>query len=233
MNIANLSTADLVGTLLGFLLTLLIFSYIFGDNALFRLGIHIFIGVAAGYTAVVAWYNIIWPQLFRPLFVGNTSERLFVIVPLVLSGLLLAKVSPRLALLGNPVMAYLVGVGVATAIGGAVLGTIFPQVGASINLFDLQIEQADTADILAQLANASIILVGTISTLAFFHFGLRTRPDLESQRGAMVEGLGWAGEIFIAVTFGALFAGVYTASLTAFVERLRFLTDFVLTLVLP
>jgi hypothetical protein len=51
---------DLAGTVLGFIFTLLVFSYVFGDNALFRLTIYIFIGVAAGYAAVLAWYNVIW-----------------------------------------------------------------------------------------------------------------------------------------------------------------------------
>src|SRR5512134_1627974 len=111
MNLGSLSLPDLVGTFLGFVLTLLVFSYVFGDNALFRLVIHIFVGVASGYAVVVAWYNVIWPQLLLPLIIGSQSERLFVLVPLVLGLLLLFKAFPGTSSLGTPSVAFLVGVG--------------------------------------------------------------------------------------------------------------------------
>jgi hypothetical protein len=37
----------------------------------------------------------------------------------------------------------------------------------------------------------------------------------------MIEALGAMGQGFIAVTFGLLFAGVYMAALTAFIERVH------------
>lgn len=233
MNIAGWNLADLVGVLLGLSITLSIFSYILGDNALFRLAIHIFIGVASGYVAVVAWYNILWPQLLLPLIAGGTAERLFVLIPFALSGLLLTKVSTRLAPWGNPVMAYLVGIGVATAIGGAVIGTIFPQVIATTGLFDLQELQPEAGLAVFQLGNAGLILLATVSTLAYFHFGVRVRPDQPQHRGALVEGIAWVGNIFIAITFGVLFAGVYISALTALVERLHFLVEFLVPWLAP
>ena len=45
MNLAEMNLPDLVGTLLGFFFTLMVFSYAFGDNALFRATIHIFIRI--------------------------------------------------------------------------------------------------------------------------------------------------------------------------------------------
>jgi predicted membrane protein len=41
--------ADPIGAIIGFILTIMVLSYIIGDNALFRLAIHIFIGAASGY----------------------------------------------------------------------------------------------------------------------------------------------------------------------------------------
>jgi hypothetical protein len=43
---AELTLPDLLGGFVGLLLTLLVFSYLLGDNVLFRITIHIFIGVA-------------------------------------------------------------------------------------------------------------------------------------------------------------------------------------------
>jgi len=230
MNLLGLGFADLVGALISFVLTILVFSYIFGDNALFRIAIHIFIGVAAAYAAVVAVYNVVWPQLLMPLIFGSQGERLFLLFPLLLSVLIVLKLSSRLSRFGNPAIAYLVGVGAATIIGGAVLGTLFPQAMASINLFDLSAAAPDESLIFV-LAQASIVLVGSLTTLIYFHFGTRSRrvnqPRDTLQRGEWIEALGWVGQIFIAVTFGALFAGVYTAALAALVERMHFIGDLI------
>jgi hypothetical protein len=222
MSLFNLPMSDLVGTIIAFIFTLMVFSYVFGDNALFRVALHIFIGVAAGYAAVVAFYNVIWPQMLIPIIFGSQSERLFVLFPLVLGGLLLFKVSSRFNSLGNPAVAYLVGVGVATVIGGAVLGTLFPQILATINLFDRQ-APGGADNTLWQFIQGSIIMVGTISTLAYFHFGVRPVNEQTSKRPKWMEVFALIGQVFIAITLGALFAGVYAASLTALIERLKFL----------
>ena len=230
---AELTLADLLGGFVGLMLTLLVFSYLLGDNILFRVTIHIFIGVAAGFSAVVVFRNVIWPRLILPLLSGSQGERLLLLVPLGLSLLLLAKVSPRMARWGNISMAYLVGVGAAVAIGGALLGTIFPQVGATINLFDLQIGEESGSSILFQFVNGSIILVGVLVTMAYFHFGIRSGDDQPSERPVWVEWMARIGNVFIAIAFGVLFAGVYSAALMALVERLYFIVDFIKILTQP
>jgi hypothetical protein len=44
---------DLIWTIVGFILTLMVFSYLFGDNPLFRLVTYLFVGVSAGFAAVM------------------------------------------------------------------------------------------------------------------------------------------------------------------------------------
>ena len=213
---------DLVGAVVGFILTLVVFSYILGDNPLFRLAVYIFVGVAAGYATVVTYYSVLLPQLLNPLLFGSMAERLPMLAPLVLCGLLMTRLSPRLSKLGNPALAYLVGVGASAAIGGALIGTIFPQVMASINIFDLSSLQAESvlrSSPLSILINGGLILLGTLTTLIYFHFGVRSSKNLIPQRIGVIEVMGAVGQGFIAVTFGLLFAGVYMAALTAFIER--------------
>lgn len=227
MNIAELSMGDLAGLILGFFLTLLVFSYIFGDNALFRLTIHLFIGVASGYAAMVAIYNILLPRLIVPLLSEDGGERLLALAPLLLGLLLFTKLSPRLARFGNLPMAFLVGAGAAAALAGALLGTLFPQTSASINLWDLQAARESGTGAGVQFINGSLILAGTLTTLVYFHFGVRPRPERPDERAPWIVETSRAGEFFIAVTFGVLFAGVYAAALAALVERLSFMLDFV------
>ena len=220
---------DLIGAVVGFVFTLLIFSYILGDNPLFRLAIHIFVGVAAGFTVIITYDSVIKPQLIDPLFFGSLEERLLMLIPLLLCILMVTRLSSRLAWLGNPALAYLVGVGGATAVGGAVIGTIFPQVLASINLLDLSSLQSENllrSSLLSVLINGGLILLGTLTTLIYFHFGARLSTGQTPQRAGVIEVLGTMGQGFIAVTFGLLFAGVYMAALTAFIERVHAIWSF-------
>ncbi len=127
------------------------------------------------------------------------------------------------------------------AISGAVRGTLFPQIIASINLFDRDVIAASGESSLLWFANASILLVGTLSALASFHFGGRIRrsaPAKEEQeqapqRNLVIEAIARLGRMFIAITFGVLFAGVYSAALSALIERLFFLVNFIKPLLQP
>jgi hypothetical protein len=203
-----------LGTVIGFVLTLMVFSYIFGDNVLFRLATHIFIGVSAGYAAVLVIYNIIFPILADP---GNELLRLG--PPLLLGLWLLTKISPRLSRLGNPVLAFLVGVGAAAAISGALLGTIFPLVDQSTR------ELADK-NLSYIILYSGFILVGTISTLVYFHYGAHPTPSGATRRSVPIEIVSLVGQVFIVVTLAAIFAGVYLAVLPALIERIFSILNF-------
>jgi hypothetical protein len=212
MNLIDANMADLIGALVGFVLTLFVFSYAWGDNPLFRFAVHIFIGVAAGYAVILTLYNVILPQLIFPFFSDNRREMILAVIYLIPATLVLTKMSPRLSSLGTPSMAILVGVGAATAVGGAVLGTLFPQVSTSITLFDH-----------FNVWNAIFILVGTLTTLIYFQFTTKKTSDKPTSRQQTIQVLSWIGQAFIAITFGALFAGVYLAALSALIERFSFL----------
>jgi hypothetical protein len=144
------------------------------------------------------------------------------LVALILGVLLLMKLSPRTAPMGNVSIAFLVGVSAAVAVGGAVIGTILPQTQASINVFD----RSSAGNLwLERLFFGAIMLIGTITTLVYFHFGAKSTPD-GPQRSKLVITLGWIGQVFIAITLGVLFAGVFAAAMTALIERLSFIWFF-------
>jgi hypothetical protein len=213
---------DLLPGFLSFLLTLMILSYLIGDNPAFRVAVYIFVGVSAGYVAAVVWWQVIYPKVFIALFSGTFIEALIALLALILGVLLLLKLSARMAWLGTPSLAFLVGVGAAVAVGGAVMGTLIPQTQASFNVFN-PTSAGETW--LARLFFGAIMLVGTITTLVYFHFGARSTAG-GPQRGKLVEWLSRIGQVFIAITLGVLFAGVFAAALTALIERLNFIWYF-------
>jgi hypothetical protein len=216
-----MQTADLIWMLVGLLLTLMVFFYFLGDNFLFRIVSYIFVGVSAAYVAVVVIYQVLIPRLVQPMLTGDLTTRLATLIPLVGGAFLLTKISPRLAFLGKPSTAYLVGVGAAVAVGGAVFGTLLGQISASASPFNLSAPGGG----ISRLLEGVIVLLGTIGTLFYFQFSARAAGSSgqPAKRPALVEGLALVGQVFIGVTLGALFAGVYASSLSALMERLGFI----------
>jgi hypothetical protein len=225
---------SLIGLLAAAALTLITLSYAIGDHPVFRLVLYVFIGVAAGYAAAMAVQDIILPQLVYPVMneiAGTPSLDLTeLVVRVSLAVLLLTKLSPRTARLGNPVTALLVGTGAALAIGGAVQGTILPQLGAAASTFDvtsfeLALQGGYYGEGIQIIFDGLIILLATVSTLAYFHFGAASRGKQEPLRSIFIDALAWVGSVFIAIALASLFSGVLLSALGALIERLSFLRE--------
>jgi len=224
---------DLIPAGISFIITVLILSYLIGDNPLFRAAVYVFVGAAAGYVAAVAWNEVINPALVQPVWSGTIftdPTQIVLVIPLLGSALLLFKLSRRLSHLGQLPMAYLVGVGAAVTIGGAVMGTLFPQISATLDGFDLISAGTSGADTAFKFLNGIAVLVGVIGTLVYFHFGATQKADGSVRRNILVNILSWVGRVYIAVTFGVLFAGVYMAALTALIERMDSIRSFFILL---
>lgn len=221
---------DLISAVLGFLFTILILSYLIGDNPLFRIAIYLFIGVASGYVASVIWWQVLTPRLFSPLLpallTGSMLDKIIMLVPLLGAFFILMKISPRLSKIASISMAFLVGAGAAVIIAGAILGTIIPQVSATINFFDPRLAAARNIGVGEVLGNGSIVLAGVITSMAYFHFGARVQANGTTRRFILIEALAFIGRIFIGITLGVIFAGVYAAALTALIERISSLINF-------
>lgn len=221
MTAVNLT--EFIGLSLGFLFTILIFSYLLGDNPFFQLATHIYIGVSAAYVALVTVNNVLVPRLIIPIFTGSENEKIISLLLIIPSLFLFTKATP-FRKTGNWVVAILIGIGAASAVGGAITGTLFPQVLGGINSF--QFSDSTNQSPYIQIINGFVLLLGTISTLIYFHFGTRSKPGLPNRRKKIVDIIGQIGEIFIAITFGALFAGAYLAALAAMIDRLTVLWTY-------
>ncbi len=119
---------QLIATYAAAVLTVIIFSYLLGDNFLYRIGVHLLVGSAAGYSLIVAVESVIIPWIKLTLIGGPTANPNFVIglLPVLIAVLLAFKISPRLSRFGNIGLAFVLGVGGSVAIWGAVTGTLLP-----------------------------------------------------------------------------------------------------------
>ncbi len=210
---------EIAGPVLGALLTLAIFSYLAGDNPVYRLALHLFIGTLMGYAVGVAFREVLLKMVLFPL-----RDNPLLLIPLVMGlWLLFFKSIPRLAYAGNFSVAYIVGVGAAVALSGALLGTIIPQVEATGRVFSYESWESLPLGPL----DGAMILVGTICTLMVFNFTLTAprRYGLTRILAPLVGAMAWLGKLFLLVALGAAFAGALTASLSIFIGRLQHLID--------
>ena len=195
------------GTLVAGILTLAILSFLYRDNPFYKAAEYLLVGVAVGYVLVITWSNTVMASLVTPLADGS----LWLLLPLVLGLLMLARFSDRTGVWSRIPLAVMIGSGAGAAI-PAMLGprvltqlsdTIVPlwQTGSGVNW------------------NGILILIGFVSTLGYFYF---SRPHEGS--------LGWLsrfGTYFLMTFFGATFGYTVMSRMSTLVGRMEFLlSDF-------
>ncbi len=124
------TTADVVATWVAAIATLVVLGSLFGERRLFSWSQHLLAGLATGFLALIALTDVIGPRLVEPIAADPTGR------PELWLGVALAAVTAAAPWLPRPVAAVpasiAIGALAAFALGGAVLGTLLPQLDASI-----------------------------------------------------------------------------------------------------
>lgn len=209
------STLEPVGTFLAFVITLMVLSYVFGDNPLYRLASYLFVGSSAGYIAAVLVKDVILTRLSSVTAGGiATNEITLLGVLAILTILLLGKLNPAFAFIGNLPVAMIVGVGTAVSVAGALFGTLLPNV--------MGLGAGATA---GQIPVVMLSLFGTIATLMYFNFTFFRSDSRPKEPPVWMTVFAKIGKFFIMVALGVVFAGVLTASISALVDGFDFFSD--------
>lgn len=217
-------------SVIGFLLTVMVLSYLIRDSLFFRLAAYLLIGLTAGYLVVLLVNRVLLPQLIWPMGEASWSQRLWLLIPVILALLLLVGQVPRLALLSRIPLAYLAGLTAAIAIGGAVFGTLVPQGQAVLDAFDPYRIYADLQLVWVRILDAGVMLLGVVGTLSYFHFGRplkRENRKAGEQRPRVLQVLSKIGEVFLGITLGTVFAGVFSTALLALIDRIAVMGELI------
>lgn len=221
--IQGLLAPDTIGMIVGAILTLMIFSYVFGDNVLYRWALALLVGSSVGYALGVGLRFLYFEWIQNLLSDSDTTLRIFYWVPFFMGALLIlkgfgpARFLGKLAVLGNLSIGYLIGVGAAAAIAGALMGTVLPQISATGGA--LTFEALPWGVI-----QGVIVIVGSVASLLVFS----PRPHTEAgEARPLALWLHRFGRFFIVVALAAAFAGAITSGLTLWVERFSQLLDVV------
>jgi hypothetical protein len=193
------------GLIIGAVFTILVLTYLIGDSFLFRLMVYVLIGAGAAYAAVVVIFDVLIANIRQAA--GDPAALIIVLVGLVLGVMVWFKASPRLAGIGNIPMGYLIGVGVATVLGGVIIGTLGPQIvaaGAPVTS-----PSGGPPNVIMTI----IVAVGTIVTLlsfGYYRVGRNSPFQLVNLTGR---------RFFLMIGWGAIFALVFMASVTLLYDR--------------
>lgn len=211
---------SLLTGLMGVVLTLLVFSRLLGDNPAFRTVQHLFVGISLGYAFVVIYHQVLRPSALTIILAVDDPVTLGTsLLPFLLGVLLLARVSGRqqISWLANVPLALVFGVGASLALGGALVGTLVPQ---------LQDSARPIGNDPFQAVGIVVLVLGVIFSLCYFYF---TVPR-ETPGGQVIGISAQIGRWLLMVAFGFFLAGSLLTYLTALNERLEFIVGWVRSL---
>lgn len=209
-----------------FILTIMVFSYIFGDNPLFRIATYFFVGVTSAYVLILLIYQVIIPKLFAPLLASNNNQLFLNLIPLFLSSLLLFKLFNKRNQIGNIPLAILVGSGSAIILSSAFMGTLVPMIDMVSDSFSISTISG------SKFFGGLFMVLGVVSTLLFFQQSKISDASIKSERSKFFTILNYFGKFFIGVTLGSIFAGVIISTSIALIERLSFIFSFIYNIVI-
>ena len=221
-----MSPSELFTLIIGVALTVMVFSYILGDRLFFGIATHILIGVSAGFLALVVIQKIILPYLVKPLANVTDPGFLLALVPLALSILVVLMLFRRGTQAGAIPLAFLGGVLAALAIIGVTRGTLAPQILSMIGRFEPGKLMHEAQPQWSAIVEALMILLGVVSVLFAFHHRGQAKAG-EVVRPIFLQGIGSIGQIFIGITFGALFVGLFSTALIALISSLSDIIYFI------
>ena len=188
---------DIIGAWLIVLMTLSIFSYLYGDNIFYKSAEHIFVGISAGYIFAITFWDQIYPNLLGRLFPSYIDAgyefEISYIIPFILGIFMVLRLVPS---------AYIVGMAAGLKFYVFINSNILIQIKSSaINL------NASNLDIINQV----IILIGVLSGLVYFFFS-------KEHKGTIGK-ISKLGIYFLMIKFGASFGFAVMGRISLLIGR--------------
>jgi len=217
------SLRDTIGTWFAAFLTLSLFSFLYRDNAFYKLAEAIFIGMSAAYWMVVGFWSVIVPNVFGnlvPNFVRSwsmpgleaTEPNLIYIVPLILGVMLLWRLSPKGGWISRWPLALFIGVFAGLKMIQFIQADFLNQVRNTI--VPLVAKEGGTWDLSTSLWNI-VSVFGTLACLTYFFFSFEHK--------GVVGKVARVGTWILMITFGAMFGYTVMGRITLLTGRLEFL----------
>ena len=198
------TTADLAATWVAAIVTIVVFGALLGERRLFSWSQHLLAGLATGFLALIALTEVIGPRLLQPIIADPTAR------PELWAGVALVAVAGAAPWLPRQISAIPVSIAIgalaAFALGGAVIGTLLPQIDAAI------VRPGDS--LMATLGGALAAVVTGLVLAGFLH-GV--------PRGRFLTAAGGAGRWLLIGGIGGWLGFLILSRLLLLVDRIGFL----------
>lgn len=205
--------------------TLAIFSFLYGDNPIYKFTESVFVGVSAAYAMVVAFWTEIMTNLYAKLLPGlaritfypdidSTAEpNELYLVPLVLSILLLWRLSPKGSWIARWPLAFFIGATAGIRLISYLETDFVGQLQSTVMPF--VVFASDGSLLWIKSLRNTIFIVGVVSCMIYFFFSI--------EHEGVVKYISRLGIWFLMVTFGASFAYTVMGRIALLSGRLVFL----------
>ena len=204
---------EIIGAWLVVLMTLSIFSYLYGDNFFYKSAEHIFVGVSAGYIFAITFWDQIYPNLLGRLFPSYIDAGydfdISYIIPLILGIFMILRLVPSLSWLARISIAYIVGMAA---------GLKFYVFINSNILFQIKSSAIDFSLSYFEIFNQLIILIGVICGLIYFFFS-------KEHKGTIGK-ISKLGVYFLMIKFGASFGFAVMGRISLLIGRFDELIEY-------
>lgn len=221
-----MNTIDLLLLLAGLIFSLMVFSYLLGDTLLFGIAMYTLVGVTTGFTVLVLLQKVILPMAISPLSALPQTSALLALVPIVLSVLLIWLLFKKSSRLSGIPLGFLGGVVAAVLIVGVTRGTLVPQLLSIVNAFDQNKMTSGGLPNWTGIFEAFMMLAGVVAVLFVSHHR-KIKKNQDTNAHTWLDGLTGFGQLFIGITFGAVFVGLFSTGLVALIAYIQYLMDFV------
>ena len=221
-----MSTLDLLLLLAGLVLSLMVFSYLLGDTLLFGIAMYTMVGASAGFAVLVLLDKVIIPMAINPLSSFAQTSAILALVPLFLSILLIWLLFRKNRRASGVPLGFLGGIVAAALIIGLTRGTLVPQLVSIVDAFDPTRMTSAGLPNWTGIFEAFMMLAGVLAVLFVFHHR-RINKQQDTYSHSWLDGLSGFGQVFVGITFGALFVGLFSTSLVALIAYVQYLVDFV------
>lgn len=195
-------------------LTLGIFSFLYKDNPVYKVCEAIFVGVSAGYWAIVYFFDNIHKKLWVGVFPDNGAEPdYWLIGGAVLGTLMLFRLSSKIGWIARWPLAFIVGATAGLYMMIYFVSNALNQVAST--MMPIVATAADGSVLWLDTFGTIVIAAGVISGLVYFFFS----KEHHGLFGLTAK----VGTWFLMVTFGASFGYTVMSRMSLLIGRLDFL----------
>jgi len=205
----------------GAVVTLVVFSYLAGDNPVYRLIQQAALGASVGIALVIAWQQVLEPMWWAPIrgaFQGGSRAGALWLLALVPGAMWYGSLSKKWFWVSTIIFGLFAGVAAGFTFKGIPL-LVLPQIGGCLKpLNPFAGPGGFTWQALGDCLNNLLFLAALATTLLYFFFSIRMENRL---LGTSVR----LGRLMIMVALGAMFGNTVMTRMAYLIERMQFLYE--------